>query len=84
MGQKNITQRLGPKKSLNLFEQKKLCNLLGQKKSRNLSGEKKNHAISWDKKSHKKRSRARVTIEGQCVLLQISHQIKMFNFLLNS
>ena len=33
---------------------------------------------------HKKRSRARVTIEGQGVLLQISLQIKMFYFLLNS
>ena len=32
----------------------------------------------------KKRSRARVTIEGQCVLLQISLQIRMFDFLLNS
>ena len=31
-----------------------------------------------------KRSRARATIEGQCVLLQISLQIKMFDFLLNS
>ena len=32
----------------------------------------------------RKRSRARVTIEGQRVLLQISLQIKMLNFLLNS
>ena len=31
-----------------------------------------------------KRRKARVTIEGQCVLLQISLQIKMFDFLLNS
>ena len=31
-----------------------------------------------------KRSRARVTIEGQRVLLQISLQIKMFDFLLIS
>ena len=31
-----------------------------------------------------KRSRARVTIEGQHVLLQISLQIKMFDFLVNS
>ena len=31
-----------------------------------------------------KRSRARVTIKGQCVLSQISLQIKMFDFLLNS
>ena len=31
-----------------------------------------------------KMSRARVIIEGQCVLLQIPLQIKMFNFLLNS
>ena len=31
-----------------------------------------------------KRSRARVTIEGQCVLLQISLQIKFLNFLFNS
>ena len=31
-----------------------------------------------------KRSRVRVTMEGQRVLLQISLQIKMFDFLLNS
>ena len=31
-----------------------------------------------------KRSRARITIERQRVLLQISLQIKMFDFLLNS
>ena len=40
----------------------------------------RNHTL----KRAKKRSRVRVTIEGQCVLLQISHQIKMFDILLNS
>ena len=34
--------------------------------------------------THMKRSRVRVTIEEQCVLSQISLQIKMFEFLLNS
>ena len=35
-------------------------------------------------KKDRKRSRVRVTIEGQRVLLLISLQVKMFDFLLNS
>ena len=49
--------------------------------------QKENHTTTPQRKSRKlttKRSRVRVTIEGQRVLLQISLQIKMFDFLLNS
>ena len=35
-------------------------------------------------KSHRKRSRARVSIAGQCAILQNCLRIKMFDFFLNS
>ena len=49
-------------------------------RSRNMEATfRKNHETSG-----KKGSRARVPIEGQCVLLQNSLRIKLFDFFLNS